>query len=580
MRKIWDFISSASQSRTFTILGVLIILAAIPITVMIAQRQQEVRQQAAGVDPCYSYSQSSCSQRYFCQWFNLSDGSYCGVKVGYRTCSASVACNDSSETCIYHTPSDSTPKCFTKNTGGMNSYCKGGDGNPNSAACRDGRTCSSDFLCKGSIGISCKDGNGNPSNSGCLSGYCNPSTLTCANPPSSGGSSAGTPAQATSQVPSTPGFANPSYTPGCNSITLRWNASSGATSYLIRQYNQAGVSEEAYSKEYETSSTSYNVTGLISNPLTAYFFNIYAKNSAGKSSALPILAATGACTAQPTQPPSCTVTSYSPALNTFCGSKVVTTNCGTSVTMTGTQTCGAGQTCSNNACVNATNPTPACGQGNSYCMPPGTTQCVQVSGNCSCYQGFTACTPTAAPTTSGGTTLNLTIGFNGIGTAGDNANPTGTGSNKNPQLTQRPVIVHILNGSNYVVPQTSATLTYNSSSGKYTGTANIAGTIQSGTYTVKIGAPGHLIRTAGTVSMSTGQTVTVPSVNLVVGDLDQNNKIDPLDYNIFLSCSIFGKDNKGACGNRAQDADFNSDGKVDQIDYNLFIRDYSVQPVN
>ena len=47
----------------------------------------------------------------------------------------------------------------------------------------------------------------------------------------------------------------------------------------------------------------------------------------------------------------CTVTSYTPALNTFCGSRSVTTNCGTTVTMTGTLPCASPNTCVNNACI-------------------------------------------------------------------------------------------------------------------------------------------------------------------------------------------------------------------------------------
>jgi hypothetical protein len=47
----------------------------------------------------------------------------------------------------------------------------------------------------------------------------------------------------------------------------------------------------------------------------------------------------------------CTVTSYTPALNTFCGIRSVTTNCGTTVTMTGTLPCASPNTCVNNACV-------------------------------------------------------------------------------------------------------------------------------------------------------------------------------------------------------------------------------------
>ncbi|MFA5175632.1 MAG: hypothetical protein WC413_00010 [Candidatus Nanoarchaeia archaeon] len=50
------------------------------------------------------------------------------------------------------------------------------------------------------------------------------------------------------------------------------------------------------------------------------------------------------CTSQ------CTVTSYTPALNTFCGTKMVTTNCRTRLAKQGTLTCAAGKTCIGNIC--------------------------------------------------------------------------------------------------------------------------------------------------------------------------------------------------------------------------------------
>lgn len=46
---------------------------------------------------------------------------------------------------------------------------------------------------------------------------------------------------------------------------------------------------------------------------------------------------------------------YTPALSTFCGSKSVVNSCGNSSTQTGTLSCSSGQTCTNNACV-----TPSC----------------------------------------------------------------------------------------------------------------------------------------------------------------------------------------------------------------------------
>ncbi len=48
----------------------------------------------------------------------------------------------------------------------------------------------------------------------------------------------------------------------------------------------------------------------------------------------------------------CTPTTYTPALNTFCDSRSVTTNCGTTVTMSGTLTCQTGYSCAaNGTCV-------------------------------------------------------------------------------------------------------------------------------------------------------------------------------------------------------------------------------------
>ncbi len=47
----------------------------------------------------------------------------------------------------------------------------------------------------------------------------------------------------------------------------------------------------------------------------------------------------------------CTVSSYIPALSTFCGSKTVMTNCNTHEVKVGTLTCSAPQICSNNACI-------------------------------------------------------------------------------------------------------------------------------------------------------------------------------------------------------------------------------------
>jgi hypothetical protein len=186
----------------------------------------------------------------------------------------------------------------------------------------------------------------------------------------------------------------------------------------------------------------------------------------------------------------------------------------------------------------------------------------------------------AAPT--GGTVLTLVIGFDGIGSTGDkvtpviSAAPTGAPSpftNPSANRMTKLIFVYLDNDKSNPV---SATITYDTLSGKYKGQATIPSSV-TGVHTIKIFSKGRLVKTAGSQTIVAGQPLTLPSVNLTAGDLNGDNQITVVDYGIFLSCSIFGKDNKGSCGGSEEFADFNGDGTVDQLDYNLFLRDYSVQ---
>ncbi|MBI3070414.1 MAG: hypothetical protein HYY87_03890, partial [Candidatus Levybacteria bacterium] len=46
--RVWSFVVSPNYSRTLSILALLVVVLAIPLTVFIAQKQQEIRQRAAG----------------------------------------------------------------------------------------------------------------------------------------------------------------------------------------------------------------------------------------------------------------------------------------------------------------------------------------------------------------------------------------------------------------------------------------------------------------------------------------------------------------------------------------------------
>ncbi len=72
-----------------------------------------------------------------------------------------------------------------------------------------------------------------------------------------------------------------------------------------------------------------------------------------------------------------------------------------------------------------------------------------------------------------------------------------------------------------------------------------------------------------TVSGS-GETITVPTTTLVFGDINNDNKIDIADYNIFRSCW------KRAAVDSCAASDFdNSGGVIEQVDYNTWLRGFA-----
>jgi hypothetical protein len=177
-------------------------------------------------------------------------------------------------------------------------------------------------------------------------------------------------------------------------------------------------------------------------------------------------------------------------------------------------------------------------------------------------------TPTAAP---GETVLTLSIGLDGIGSTGDSKNQSASLSNKTPIKTTTATIfisdnkIAIAGGT-----ISGVTLTYDSSSGKYKGTANIPSSI-TGAHDIRIGTLGHLIKKIG---VTTGAAQSL-SGDLIAGDIDQNGSVDILDHNILIGCWLPNKNSgQATCGTHMQDADLNADGKVDQLDYNLLIREF------
>lgn len=228
-------------------------------------------------------------------------------------------------------------------------------------------------------------------------------------------------------------------------------------------------------------------------------------------------------------------------------------------------------TCQNNACV-AVN---ACGTSTGGCTQEGQA----------CGDG-----------TGGGdqTKLSFVIGLNTIGTTGTNTVALFANSNKNPQHPKRTLNVEVYNNSNQKVEEVEAEINYVADEdkpnyGKFIGSVNLADDFVTGNYTVKVKADGRLKKQIpGIQKITAGTTNTMATVNLIAGDIDNDNKIGILDYGILISCSIFAKTEtaRALCD---QDesyrllSDLNDDGesdeiqKIDEFDYGYFIQEYSVQ---
>jgi hypothetical protein len=201
-----------------------------------------------------------------------------------------------------------------------------------------------------------------------------------------------------------------------------------------------------------------------------------------------------------------------------------------------------------------------------------------------------ASTPTSTPTIS--TTLSptptsaagtksfaITLCPHGIGKCGDNVNANSMGTTS-PKHTQRMITLTILDASRQTLVTKSGGIAYNQTAQNYQGAAtNIS--LNTGQYLAKMHMDGCLIKLyPGMVTVGSGSTVTLPLLPLTCADVNNDNKLDILDYNLILNC-YGSKQTTSACAipptSTALGADITDDGVVDQFDYNFFMREFSTQ---
>ncbi len=188
-------------------------------------------------------------------------------------------------------------------------------------------------------------------------------------------------------------------------------------------------------------------------------------------------------------------------------------------------------------------------------------------------------TPTQTPPQSvntpvpGDTIVGLTIALHGIGNSGDSANPAGKG-NMSPLHSQRTAKIELYDLANKLAITKQALVTFDPLIGYFTAHVNLGNTIISGNYTIKVKTDQSLRALfPGIQSITAGTSKNLPTITLLTGDINNDNRINLLDYNLLTSCySDLTKATNCAPGDDIR-TDLNGDGHVDAADYNLFLRE-------
>lgn len=191
-------------------------------------------------------------------------------------------------------------------------------------------------------------------------------------------------------------------------------------------------------------------------------------------------------------------------------------------------------------------------------------------------------TPLPTPTFTPGTTLlRLDLKLHGLGNSGDNKNASGGNQTPvNPQRTAT-VGVYTLDSDTKLFEKTGL-VTYVSltssatASGHFVGTVDLGEDFTSGIYAVKVSLPQFLTRSRQIQLVGQAQN-SLPELAMTSADVNGDNKIDILDYNILMGCySDFQAAEACNVGDHEL-SDLTDDGKVNQEDYNLLVRELSVQ---
>lgn len=151
---------------------------------------------------------------------------------------------------------------------------------------------------------------------------------------------------------------------------------------------------------------------------------------------------------------------------------------------------------------------------------------------------------------------------------------TQKGKNNNPVRKEQPIQIQVFDIQNpgssggTKIKDVTGNASFNSEAITYGGIISIGSVIKSNIYQIKTRFNNTLWR-AQIVRLQSGQINNLIPYPLVLGDLDQNNVLDLVDYNALLSC--YGTKE---CASKEK-ADLNMDGKVDEKDLNILLSGFA-----
>jgi len=211
-------------------------------------------------------------------------------------------------------------------------------------------------------------------------------------------------------------------------------------------------------------------------------------------------------------------------------------------------------------------PRPGCLDNVPKCVPPN-----PIGGYCPITPTVTA-SPTVT-TVPGDTSFSLNLLLHGIGSGGDSANQKG-GGNPHPVHQHRRVEVEVFSSTNTLVVTKIGAVDFNSSVGNFTGTIDMGTTLTSGDYTVKVKTDQFLrALVPGIQTITRGTVNSLPQATMINGDINGDNAINILDYNILIGCYSDFKAAVSCTSANKLLADLDDDGNVNQVDLNLFLRE-------